>query len=128
MVDLNGFKAVNDTRGHEIGDRLLQYIAANLKKVIRAHDTVARLGGDEFTLLLTNLPSDLPLSRIIEISTSRVEETLTRPFELDEESFTVSGSVGVAIYPDDTTDEILLRRLADQRMYQHKRQTPFAHV
>jgi diguanylate cyclase (GGDEF)-like protein len=128
MVDLNGFKAVNDTRGHEIGDLLLQYIASNLTKVIRSTDTAARLGGDEFTLLLTNLPSDLPVSRIIEISTSRVEETLTRPFELDDESFTVSGSVGVAIYPDDTTDEILLRRLADQRMYQHKRQTPFAHV
>jgi diguanylate cyclase (GGDEF)-like protein len=128
MVDLNGFKAVNDTRGHEIGDRLLQYIAANLKKVIRAHDTVARLGGDEFTLLLTNLPSDLPLSRIVKITTSRVEETLLRPFELDDESFTVSGSVGVAVYPDDTTDEILLRRLADQRMYEQKRQTPFAHV
>ena len=128
MVDLNGFKTVNDTRGHEIGDRLLQYIAANLKKVIRASDTAARLGGDEFTLVLTNLPSNLPLSRIIEISTSRVEETLMRPFELDDESFMVSGSVGVAIYPDDTTDEILLRRLADQRMYEQKRQTPFAHV
>ena len=128
MVDLNGFKAVNDTRGHDIGDRLLQYIAANLKKVIRSHDTVARLGGDEFTLLLTNLPSDLPIARIVEITTSRVEETLMRPFELDEESFSVSGSVGVAVYPDDTTDEILLRRLADQRMYEQKRQTPFAHV
>ena len=128
MVDLNGFKTVNDTRGHETGDRLLQYIAANLKKVIRAHDTVARLGGDEFTLVLTNLPSDLPLSRIIEITSSRVEETLMRPFEVDDESFVVSGSVGVAIYPDDTTDEILLRRLADQRMYEHKRQSPFAHV
>ncbi len=87
MVDLNGFKAVNDTRGHDIGDRLLQYIAANLKKVIRSHDTVARLGGDEFTLLLTNLPGDLPIARIVEITTSRVEETLMRPFEVDDESF-----------------------------------------
>jgi diguanylate cyclase (GGDEF)-like protein len=128
MVDLNGFKAVNDTRGHDTGDLLLQHIATNLTKVIRSNDTVARLGGDEFTFLFTKLPVDLPLSRIVEITTSRVEETLMRPFELDDESFIVSGSIGVAVYPDDTTDEILLRRLADQRMYEHKRQTSLVHV
>lgn len=124
MIDLNGFKAVNDTRGHEAGDRLLQHVASNLQKVIRSSDTLARLGGDEFIIVTTNLPSNLPPSRIVEIATTRVIETLQRPFELDDESFSVAGSIGVAIYPDDTTDEILLRRLADQRMYQQKAQEP----
>jgi len=122
MIDLNGFKAVNDTRGHDTGDRLLQYIAQNLRRSIRSTDTLARLGGDEFILLASNLPGNLPTSRIVEIATTRVIETLKQPFEVDDESFVVGGSVGVAIYPDDTTDEILLRRLADQRMYEQKRQ------
>jgi diguanylate cyclase (GGDEF)-like protein len=122
MIDLNGFKMVNDTRGHEIGDRLLQHIAQNLGRVIRSTDTVARLGGDEFIILTTNLPSSLSTTQIVNLATTRVVETLKKSFEVDEESFTVSGSIGVAIYPDDTTDEILLRRLADHRMYEHKRQ------
>jgi diguanylate cyclase (GGDEF)-like protein len=122
MIDLNGFKAVNDTRGHEIGDRLLQHIAQNLGRVIRSTDTVARLGGDEFIILTTNLPSSLSTTQIINLATTRVVETLKKPFEVGDESFTVSGSIGVAIYPDDTTDEILLRRLADHRMYEQKRQ------
>jgi diguanylate cyclase (GGDEF)-like protein len=122
MIDLNGFKAVNDTRGHDTGDRLLQYIAQNLRRAIRSTDTLARLGGDEFILVASNLPGSLPPSRIVEIATTRVIETLKQPFEVDDESFVVGGSVGVAIYPDDTTDEILLRRLADQRMYEQKRQ------
>ncbi|HMG03234.1 MAG TPA: diguanylate cyclase [Edaphobacter sp.] len=124
MIDLNGFKTVNDTRGHEAGDRLLQHVANNLQKVIRSSDTLARLGGDEFIVVTTNLPSNLPTSRIVEIATTRVVETLQHPFEMDDETFSVTGSVGVAIYPDDTTDEILLRRLADQRMYQQKPQGP----
>ncbi len=128
MIDLNGFKAVNDTRGHDTGDLLLQDIARNLRQVIRSTDILARLGGDEFIIVATNLPNSLPVSRIVEITTTRVVETLARPFLLGDESFTVGGSVGVAVYPDDTTDEVLLRRLADQRMYQQKRQVPLAHA
>ncbi|RZU41963.1 diguanylate cyclase [Edaphobacter modestus] len=128
MIDLNGFKTVNDTRGHDTGDLLLQDIARNLRQVIRSTDILARLGGDEFIIVATNLPNSLPVSRIVEITTTRVVETLARPFSLGDESFTVGGSVGVAVYPDDTTDEVLLRRLADQRMYQQKRQIPLAHA
>jgi diguanylate cyclase (GGDEF)-like protein len=128
MIDLNGFKAVNDTLGHDTGDLLLQHIARNLKQVIRSSDILARLGGDEFIIVTTNLPPSLPVSRIVEINTARVVETLGIPFLLGDESLIVGGSVGVAVYPDDTTDEILLRRLADQRMYQQKRQVSLAHA
>jgi len=124
MVDLNGFKVINDTRGHDTGDRLLQHIAQSLRHVTHVDDTLARLGGDEFILVATELPSDLSASQIAELTSNRIVEALQRPFSDGKESFTVSGCVGVAIYPDDTTDEILLRRLADQRMYQQKRGIP----
>lgn len=120
MIDLDGFKAVNDTCGHDIGDLLLQFIAKNLQRVIRPVDTLARLGGDEFILLMTNLPADLPRAQIVEIATTRVNQTLTIPFVHEGESFQVNASAGVAVYPEDTADEVLLRRLADQRMYEQK--------
>jgi diguanylate cyclase (GGDEF)-like protein len=128
MIDLNGFKAVNDTRGHETGDRLLQFIAKNLQQVIRRVDTLARLGGDEFILLLTNLPTSLTRSEIVAIANLRVSESLSKPFTFRNEGFVVSASVGVSIYPADTTDEVLLRRLADQRMYEQKAYGPVVEV
>jgi len=76
MIDLDGFKAVNDTLGHDTGDLLLQFIAKNLQKVIRSVDTLARLGGDEFILLMTNLPADLPRTQIVKIATTRVRSTI----------------------------------------------------
>jgi diguanylate cyclase (GGDEF)-like protein len=120
MIDLDGFKAVNDTQGHDIGDLLLQFIARNLQKVIRPVDMLARLGGDEFILLMTNLPADLTRERIVAIANTRVKETLSIPFSCKGEAFVLSASTGVALYPEDTTDEVLLRRLADQRMYEQK--------
>lgn len=120
MIDLNGFKAVNDTKGHDTGDRLLQFIAKNLQRVIRPVDTLARLGGDEFILLMTNLPTNLTRSQIVEIADNRVSESLGTPFTFRDENFVVSASIGVAIYPEDSTDEVLLRRLADKRMYEQK--------
>jgi len=122
MIDLNGFKAVNDSQGHEVGDCLLQHIANNLRHAIRPIDTLARLGGDEFIIVATELPSDLPASQIVETVSKRVIVALQKPFQANGESFNIGGSIGVSIYPDDTTDEVLLRRLADQRMYQQKRQ------
>lgn len=128
MIDLNGFKIINDTYGHEIGDRLLRHVAHHLRRVIRSTDTLARLGGDEFIVIATDLPNDMPSEQIMEMTTSRMLEAIGRPFHAGEETFTVGGSVGVSIYPDDTTDEILLRRLADQRMYQQKRQMPLTYA
>jgi diguanylate cyclase (GGDEF)-like protein len=124
MLDLNGFKYINDSHGHEIGDEVLQHISDNLRGAIRAPDTLARLGGDEFIIIATGLPGDQPTESIAEASVARVSEALRKPVNVKGNAFTVTGSIGVAVYPDDTTDEALLHRLADQRMYQKKRQVP----
>jgi diguanylate cyclase len=124
MVDLDGFKFINDTHGHDVGDELLRHIAQNLRGAIRSPDTLARLGGDEFIIIATDLPSEQPVNAIADHSAERILRALRKPVILNGISLTVSGSIGVAVYPDDTTDEVLLRRLADQRMYEQKRQIP----
>ncbi|WP_263366407.1 GGDEF domain-containing protein [Edaphobacter bradus] len=124
MLDLNGFKQINDSLGHDVGDRLLQQVAHSLRHAIREPDTLARLGGDEFIIVAGNLPAAVPAEQIVEASARRIEGALRRSFYAAGYELAVSGSVGVAIYPDDTTDEVLLRRLADQRMYSQKRQVP----
>jgi diguanylate cyclase (GGDEF)-like protein len=124
MIDLNGFKEINDQLGHDAGDRLLEHIANNLREAVRSPDTLARLGGDEFIIVTTDLPRNIPVSMIMETAVERVTEALKEPHHLGGKVIAVTGSVGVAIFPDDTTDEVLLRRLADQRMYQQKRQIP----
>jgi len=126
MVDLDGFKLINDTHGHDVGDELLRSIAYNLRSVIRSPDTLARLGGDEFIIIATDLPTDQPAKVIVEASIARIVRTLQKPVSINGNTLTVTGSIGVAIYPDDTADEILLRRLADQRMYEQKRQIPLS--
>jgi diguanylate cyclase len=93
-----------------------------LRNVVRASDTLARLGGDEFILIATDLPTDQPVAVIAERSLQRILQALAKPVFVAGNALTVTGSVGIAIFPDDSTDEILLRRLADQRMYQQKRQ------
>ncbi len=122
MIDLNGFKLINDSLGHEVGDRLIRHIAHSLRHVIRAPDVLARLGGDEFIIIATDLPTGPSAKYIITASEARVAEALRKPFTAGVHTLTVNGSVGVSLYPDDTTDEVLLRRLADQRMYEQKRQ------
>lgn len=124
MVDLDGFKLINDTHGHDVGDELLRHVAGNLRGAIRAPDTLARLGGDEFIIIATDLPDEQPVSDIAEISRARILRALRKPVSINGNTLTVTGSIGVAVYPDDTTDEVLLRRLADQRMYEQKRQIP----
>ncbi len=121
MIDLNGFKQINDSLGHEVGDELLQHVARNLRNSIRVPDTLARLGGDEFIIIATDLPADLSSSLIADRSLDRISHALRKPFVVAGSNLTITGSVGIAIYPDDTTDEVLLRRLADERMYEQKR-------
>jgi diguanylate cyclase len=125
MVDLDGFKLINDTHGHDVGDELLRHIAHNLRTAIRVPDTLARLGGDEFMIIATDLPSDQPADLIARVSATRISHALHREVNINGNALNVTGSIGVAVYPDDTTDGILLRRLADQRMYEQKRQIPF---
>ncbi|WP_260703555.1 GGDEF domain-containing protein [Edaphobacter flagellatus] len=121
MIDLNGFKAINDSQGHDAGDLLLQQIAHSLRHAIRSPDTLARLGGDEFIIVAVDLPIDRPVTQIVQSSMSRIQDALKKPFKVAGQEQFVTGSVGVAVYPDDAADEVLLRRLADQRMYEQKR-------
>jgi diguanylate cyclase (GGDEF)-like protein len=125
MVDLDGFKLINDTHGHDVGDELLRHIAHNLRGAIRVPDTLARLGGDEFIIIATDLPSDQPADLIARTSATRISHALRKAVSINGYALNVTGSIGVAVYPDDTTDGVLLRRLADQRMYEQKRQIPF---
>jgi diguanylate cyclase (GGDEF)-like protein len=124
MIDLDGFKLINDTHGHDIGDELLRHIAENLRGAIRPQDTLARLGGDEFIILVTDLPTGQTMDTIAEAGTARISRALRKPVNINNNAFNITGSIGVAVYPDDATDEVLLRRLADQRMYEQKRQIP----
>jgi diguanylate cyclase (GGDEF)-like protein len=121
MIDLNGFKRINDSLGHEVGDQLLQQIARHLRHEVRPGETLARLGGDEFIIVAGGLSNKVPPEEIVGSSERRVIDALRKSFRVGDKDLTVSASVGVALYPDDTTDEVLLRRLADQRMYEQKR-------
>jgi len=122
MVDLDGFKLINDSHGHDVGDELLRHISQNLRSAIRTPDTLARLGGDEFIIIATNLPMDQAATQIAESSATRIADALRKPVSIHGAELTVTASIGVAVYPDDADDEITLRRLADQRMYEQKRQ------
>lgn len=116
-LDLDGFKAVNDTWGHEVGDQLLVEIARRMKFALRETDTVARLGGDEFAAIFVDLPMGLPY----EIYLLRLLKATNEPIYINNLELKVSASLGVTFYPqqEDITAEQLLRQ-ADQAMYQAK--------
>lgn len=115
FVDLDRFKRINDSLGHEHGDRLLQQIAARLVDSIRAGDEFARVGGDEFAVLLHDVDHDGALH-----FAERIRSALGEPVDLDGETVVVSASIGVSMFPDDgrTYDELLRR--ADFAMYDAK--------
>ena len=117
FFDLNKFKQVNDTFGHEIGDRLLIAVAERLTSVVRETDLVARLGGDEFTIILKNPDGVFP-----EVVAKRISEDLSRPFEFDGVvvSF-ISASIGIASYPEDGASAEDLMKNADAAMYKAKK-------
>ena len=116
LMDLDGFKAVNDTLGHEAGDRLLCEVARRLLGVAHPGDTVARLGGDEFVVLLSQLPPDQMLP-----AAERVMAGLDSAIELDGQVVDVGVSAGLAIYPWHGRDASALLRVADIAMYAAKR-------
>lgn len=115
MLDLNGFKAINDSYGHEAGDRLLAEVAARMQKTIRKSDTVARLGGDEFAIIA---PIDKPNS-LAEVR-SRIADCFTLPFDLGVVKKHMEASVGHALFPQDGIDIEALLACADKRMYKEK--------
>jgi len=121
-VDLDDFKQVNDTHGHQAGDQLLRQTARRLERATRATDLVARHGGDEFLVLVSDLPADgSPGAReIAHTIAGHVGRALAAPAALDGATISAGGSVGIAIYPDDAAGRDELLRRADAAMYQSK--------
>jgi len=116
FADLDRFKEVNDTLGHEAGDQLLQQVAGRLTESVRKSDTVARLGGDEFILLLSNIATHHDADAIAE----KIVQAISTPFVLGDQTAEVSASVGIAIYPDDCTTADTLVKSADKALYSAK--------
>ncbi|WP_371868822.1 EAL domain-containing protein [Duganella lactea] len=116
FIDLDHFKEVNDTLGHQQGDVLLVEAARRIGACVRKSDTVARLGGDEFTVILTALETPDHVERIAQAILQR----LLQPFSLDHEQAFVSASIGITLYPDDALDIDDLLKHADQAMYAAK--------
>ena len=115
-LDLDGFKAVNDSHGHDVGDELLIIVAQRMKAALREGDTLARIGGDEFIAVL----SDLDYPETAEPLLMRLLEAAAAPVLIDHLTLQVSASIGVAIYPYDGTESDQLIRCADHAMYQAK--------
>jgi diguanylate cyclase (GGDEF)-like protein/PAS domain S-box-containing protein len=116
FIDIDRFKHVNDSAGHTVGDRLLQSVAKRLLECVRSSDTVSRQGGDEFVVLLCDVASAKDAAGAAE----KMLATLRRPYRIDDLELHVSGSIGIATYPEDgTTAEALLKN-ADAAMYRAK--------
>ncbi|NET27316.1 CHASE2 domain-containing protein [Okeania sp. SIO1I7] len=118
FLDLNGFKAVNDTLGHNIGDLLLKLVAQRLQGCLRGSDTVSRLGGDEFTVILPGIPGQLGASKVAD----KIRNTISQPFKLEDHIVPVGTSIGISLYPLDSRDIDQLIHHADSAMYQDKKQ------
>jgi diguanylate cyclase (GGDEF)-like protein/PAS domain S-box-containing protein len=116
FIDLDGFKQVNDSFGHEIGDRLLVTIARRLTHCLRSSDTVSRLGGDEFTVILRAIPKIQVAARVAE----KILTMITEPINLQGHIIKISASIGISVYPHHTQDSETLIKLADSAMYRAK--------
>ena len=112
-MDLDGFKVVNDTYGHDLGDKLLVELSKRMKEALREGDTLARIGGDEFIAIMVDLESSVSSKPILE----RLLKTTFEPVTLNDTAVQVSLSIGVTLYPQDGADAEQLIRHADQAMY-----------
>ena len=118
FIDLDRFKEVNDTLGHNIGDKLLMIASERISSCVRETDNVARLGGDEFTVTLGELENLQSVDRIAQ----EILDELAKPFHLGNELLFISASIGITFYPEDATDIDTLLKNADQAMYSAKHQ------
>jgi diguanylate cyclase (GGDEF)-like protein/PAS domain S-box-containing protein len=116
FLDLDRFKHINDTRGHETGDKLLQEVATRLRACVRDSDVVIRMGGDEFVVVFRNVKNYDEVT----LGAARIIETLNRPIVIDRHSLQTTGSVGVSLYPRDGADMVELLKHSDTAMYQAK--------
>jgi diguanylate cyclase (GGDEF)-like protein len=116
MLDLDYFKDVNDTLGHHKGDILLKATAERLHEALRKGDTIARFGGDEFLLILPDMET---IEDAIQVA-QKIVDSFCKPFLIDNHQLVVTTSIGIAVYPNDGTDDGILLRNADIAMYQAK--------
>src|SRR6185503_6664002 len=116
-IDLDHFKRINDTYGHDVGDAVLVAVSQRLKSAVREYDTVARLGGDEFAILLDSLDG----AGEVETVAQRVLASLAAPVRVNERELDVTASMGISVFPDGGTAAEELLRSADQAMYSAKR-------
>ena len=116
FLDLDNFKDVTDTQGHDVGDRLLRLVAGRLSACMRDSDVLARLGGDEFVVVCPAVKSQESVAALVQ----RIQSIFTEPFEIEGRQIYSSASIGIAVYPDDSLDASSLFRCADTAMYQAK--------
>jgi diguanylate cyclase (GGDEF)-like protein len=116
FLDLDGFKHINDSLGHSIGDKLLQSVAKRLVDCVRGSDSVSRQGGDEFVILLLELEQ----AEDAAVTARRMLEAVAQPYSIDQHDLHVSASIGVSVHPDDGLDADTLIKNADIAMYQAK--------
>jgi len=116
FLDLDRFKLINDTLGHDAGDQLLQEVARRLKACLRDSDIVARLGGDEFVILLPQLSDE----KYVATTAQKILGAIAKPFDLRGQEFRVTASIGISLFDRDGQDEQTLKRNADIAMYQAK--------
>jgi diguanylate cyclase (GGDEF)-like protein/PAS domain S-box-containing protein len=116
FLDLDRFKHINDTRGHETGDKLLQEVAARLRSCVRDCDVIIRMGGDEFVVVFRNVTASDEVTR----GAGRIVEVLNTPIIIDSAPLQTTGSVGVSMYPRDGADMVELLKHSDAAMYQAK--------
>jgi len=116
FIDLDQFKTINDSLGHEVGDRLLVEVSRRLLGCVRSEDTVARQGGDEFIVFLPRLPD----ARSAGVLAAKLQKQLAAPFVLDQRELYVGSSIGIAVFPQDGEDVDTLLKNSDTAMYQVK--------
>jgi diguanylate cyclase (GGDEF)-like protein len=118
FLDIDHFKTINDSLGHEVGDALLKVTAERIRSVLRAEDTVARIGGDEFVIMLPDLRSPEDTGKIAR----KLNDVVREPFHALNHELIVTTSIGIAVYPEDGEDARTLLKNADAAMYQAKEQ------
>ena len=115
-LDLDRFKPINDTYGHDVGDQLLKEVAARLQRCVRKRDYAFRIGGDEFALMVNGRVTEEFCRKRIEM----IREAICEPVVLGDKNILVGTSCGFALYPEDSDDVRAIRILADHRMYEDK--------
>lgn len=113
FIDIDNFKYVNDTYGHDIGDEIIKIVAKRIEKIIRKNDIFARIGGDEFTLIQENVKSRNNILTFVK----KIISTVTEVIKIDDKYFNITLSIGISIYPDDSKDKKGLLKAADTAMY-----------